>query len=241
MVGVGEPPDQVGDGSGGGGGGTGGGGGGGGEEGVTPTVSMSVDASTFDLSLGTSGTAEVTLTSVDGYVGDVGVDVTGAMASWNVTVDPATVTLTAGGTATATVTVAIPTDAVAAPDGQDLEIVATPLEDARDLTLISDATATVANVYHAVIQSGTADGAHSFPTVTLRLGAIIDFDNADSVNHRIHSNHDDVGFPHEPAGGGDPGGTYEVTINATGTFNEFYCHDHGAGAGNGVITIVAAE
>lgn len=206
-------------------------------EGVVGTVEFAATPEALDLELGINGTAEVTLRSVDGYAGAVALDVAGGLDSWNVTVSPEIVTLAAGQTATATVTVAIPSDAEASDLPVDVDLVATPQEESRDLSLSVKTGVTVDNVYRAELAAGTGDGTHAWPIVTVRLGATVEFANVDNVDHRIHSGYNDAGFSHQPS----PGATswvYPVTITQAGVYNQFYCHEHGAGTGNGVITVV---
>jgi len=169
-VGTGGPPSDLGP----GGSGSGGGGGSTDDSALVPTITVSATPAIHDLSLGQNGTTEITVSSVDGYVGQVAVDVTGALGSWSVTVVPEVLTLTAGGTATATVTVDIPTDAEASDAGTSLQLVATPLEEARDLSLAQNVDVLVENTYYAQVASGTGEGAHSLPIVAIRLGAAVE-------------------------------------------------------------------
>src|SRR3569833_115710 len=63
-------------------------------------------------------------------------------------------------------------------------------------------------------------------TISIKKGAKISLHNADTTAHRTHA---DPGNLHEPAGGGQPGGTYVIdtsglTVGATGV--DVGCHSH---------------
>lgn len=236
----GPPRDLPGDGNGDGSGdGNGDGSGGGGDDvQVIGTVELGDDPVPFDLSLGTDDLRDITVTSIDGYTGDVAFDLSGAPESWELTIEPSVVTLGAGETATATLSLAIPSDAEAPEDEVTLEVVATPLEEARDPSLVNTTTAILDNTYYLAIADGVGnDTDHGFEPVDIRLGAAIEFLSLDTTAvHRIHSNHDGVGFPHQ--GPTLDESNYRVTIEASGIYTQWYCHEHSATNGSGMITVV---
>ena len=71
--------------------------------------------------------------------------------------------------------------------------------------------------------------------IRMKRGALLRVANTDGVAHRIHSDGDVPGFPHQPASMA-AGATYDVTLGATGT-DMFYCHDHGQGTGAVRLTV----
>src|SRR5438132_14208676 len=87
----------------------------------TPDFTIAVEA-VAATTLGTQSTFDVSLTSI-AFAGPVTLSVTGAPASWTVTISGgSTVNLTANGNTTATVTVTIPSNGAAAPTGQTLTV-----------------------------------------------------------------------------------------------------------------------
>lgn len=178
--------------------------------------------------LGTETTFTVTLGS-DHYDGPVALAVTGAPTSWTVTVTPASVTLTDGGTATAQVKVAIPPNGDAAPAGQTLTIGATAAPGPQSTT----AALTVAKEYAVTIGAGTGTGTHfgalNGGLVRVKTGTVLHIRNADTTAHRIHSGGGIGGFPHQPNNMGN-GEEYRVTVQDGS--DVFYCHVHERGAGD---------
>ncbi|MEZ4402286.1 MAG: hypothetical protein R3B06_19835 [Kofleriaceae bacterium] len=192
-----------------------------------PTFAVAVDPPAASTSLGTVTSFTVTLTSSH-FAGPVTVAATGAPAGWSVEVLPATITLGDGGTATAQVKVTVPSNAPAAPAGQDLAISAT----APAYSASGSAALTVANEFTLNIGQaggGIHFGAMNGGVVRLRAGTLFHIKNDDTgTAHRIHTGGGIGGFDHQ---GSDmaPGGSYDVT--PTGGSDSFYCHDHGQGSG----------
>jgi plastocyanin len=104
----------------------------------------------------------------------------------------------------------------------------------------------VANEYIVAIPAGVGGGSHPFPgTIDTRLGSTVIFVNYDGTQHRIHSDGDANGFPHQSPSGlaaapgdGSPGGTYEVTVTRASS-TQYYCHEHGAGSNVGTLAVSA--
>ncbi len=211
---------------------------------VDDPVDASVDATPADYALTVTPTAAgalgevVTLTvdvSSSHFAGEVDLTASGAPASWAVVIAPPTVTLTDGGSARATVTLTIPSNGDGAPAGQAVTITGAGAPGPRTAT----STVAVANVYTVAIGTPGAAGQH-FGTmaggqIRMKHGALLRVANTDGVAHRIHSDGDVPGFPHQPASMA-AGATYDVTLGATGT-DMFYCHDHGQGTGAVRLTV----
>ena len=160
------------------------------------TIALGMTAPSFDFSLGDQDSTEITVSSVDGYAGAVELSLDGVPAEWNVTVEPATLTLAAGGTASAVLTLQIPTDASA--DEVTVSVVATPLAESRDLSLTASTTVSVESALYSAVGAGTGNGEHDWPDVTITLGSTVIFSSDDqTANHQIHANFDDQGFSHQ--------------------------------------------
>jgi cysteine-rich repeat protein len=191
---------------------------------TVPRVTSSVDRQTIATELGKTEEITLTLQSVDGFTGplgitavvDYGVDPDGA---WITAVDRPSVTLAADATEIVTIRVAVPTDTAGLTGSVNIDVTGAPE------ALTQSAAVTVANQYVLVIPAGTGANiphANVGPiNLRLRAGAKLIFSNQDTIAHRIHG--PGGSFPHEEAGGGQPGGAYEVspTQNAT-----WYCHTH---------------
>lgn len=169
------------------------------------------------------------------FAGPVALTVSGAPASWTVTVEPSTVTVADGQTAHATITIAVPSNGEAAPAGQALTVTGTADPGERTAA----ASVTVDNVYVLAIGTPGAAGQHfgsmAGGQLRMRQGARLRIPNTDAIAHRIHSDAGVSGFPHQATSMG-AGAAYEVTLGATGS-DTFYCHDHGQGTGVVRLTV----
>lgn len=192
------------------------------------TYALAVTPATAATILGTETTFTVTLTSSN-FDGPVALAATGAPASWQVAITPATVTLTDGGTATAQVKVTIPSNGDAAPAGRMLTIDATASAGAQSAT----AALTVAKEYAVTIGAGTGAGSHfgalRGALVRVKSGTVLHVRNADTTAHRVHTGGGIGGFPHQDETMGN-GQAYTVTVQDGS--DVFYCHVHERGAGD---------
>lgn len=78
----------------------------------TPDFSMSTPSTAINVPAGSSGAQTVTITSLNGFSGTVGLSTT-APTGWTATLNPTSPTVTAGGTVSSTVTVSVPSSATA--------------------------------------------------------------------------------------------------------------------------------
>lgn len=196
-----------------------------------PDYALTLAPSTAAIELGQEYVFTVSLSS-ERFAGPVTLAATGAPDSWNVTFAPSeTIDLPLDGSAIATMTVQVPSDAEAAIADVVLTATADPGE--RSAT----GAVTVANQLTVAIADGVADGQHAFPGLaTVRLGAAIRILNTDGTAHRIHSNNDNAGFPHQEDTMAT-GEAYEFTLNRTGQF-DYYCHVHDVQAGVGAFRVI---
>jgi hypothetical protein len=183
--------------------------------------------------LGKEEVVTLSVTSVDGFAGDVAVAVSlvdraGAALGDGITVaGPAGVTLAANATATAAYTVKIPTNATGSDLTAALAFDATsPVGGAQLTTSLA-----VAAVWSVTYAPGLAANVQAHPLramkASFKKGAKLEFHNADAV---IHITHADGGFPHETqsATGGLQGKTYVIdtaTLKA-GDMGNIGCHTH---------------
>jgi len=179
-----------------------------------------------ELVLGETRTFTLTTTGENGFAGDVALSASGLPASWQVTIEPATVTMLAGTPGTATVTVLVPTDAEAT-----TAMLAVTAQAAPGERLAAPADVTVKPELLIRIPQGSVDNPdNSFGpaggTIAVRFvnpGTKVTWTNDDTVAHRIHA--DDVnGFNHQPNNLA-PGASYSSTIEAPGTY-DYNCHLH---------------
>lgn len=196
---------------------------------------LSVPQTPTELSLGQNAELRLTLTSSH-FTGPVTLSAAGYPDSWSVTFEPSsTVNLTADGSVDVTVGIAIPTDGKSG--ASDINFTAQASPGMRN----GSASVSVANELTIVIPNGTGSGNHSFPVdLPVHVGTRITFLNSDGTPHRIHSNNEAAGFPHE---GGDmtQGQSYTFTFSSPGGFG-YYCHDHegSSGVGSFAVTPVLA-
>lgn len=212
---------------------------------LNPRLTTAVDKPTVSTELGKTETLTLSLTSVDGFVGNVGV-----VAS---VVDAANAPIP-GITITGPTTLSVPANGVV--PGQYTLVVATNATGTQvtgtvklDLTLPSGTESltsalTLAPIYTVTYRSTTDANAATHPiqagqqaaTVTVKRGAIIRYKNESTIQHATHG---DGIFDHEDiANGGQPNGTYEqTTIQAPpGSTGRLGCHNHGGDNGYVVFT-----
>ena len=203
------------------------------------TYSLSVSPGNASLTLGTDADFEVTVVS-DRFVGPVTLSAANFPDSWQVSFSPSeTVNLAANGTAAVTMSVVVPSDAEAM-----TALVQVSGDADGGITKQAAISLAVANEYIVAIPAGTGGGSHPFPgTLDTLLGATVIFVNYDGSQHRIHSDGDANGFPHQSSAGmapapgdGSPGGTYEVTVTRASS-TQYYCHEHGAGSNVGRLSV----
>jgi hypothetical protein len=241
ITGIGDDDGTAGDDGTGGGGGTGGGDGdgtGGGGTQATPRIQGQVDKTAVSTQLGKIETLSVTVMSMDGFAGTVNVTpsllngTTALTTGWNVTANPASVDLAAGGSATVQLSVKIPTDAAALTPTLKVDLAG------GSATASVDSAFTIAKVLEIDIDAGTGTaGPHTkLPApnapIRVRSGTHLVFHNGDSIQHVIHG---DGGIPHENTGAGGAGTDYKVTVTNDATW---YCHNHeGSGTARPVLIV----
>ncbi|MCG8421308.1 MAG: plastocyanin/azurin family copper-binding protein [Proteobacteria bacterium] len=188
---------------------------------------------TASLTLGNSADFEISLQSQN-FAGPVTLAVANVPSSWEAAFTPEVVSLQKDGSATATLSVVVPTNAEAMSAQIDLQASAAPGQRQGQITV------DVANQLIIDITDGTGGNLHPFPpTVEVRSGATVIFQNSDGTpgeEHRIHADADRAGFPHQP-GSMSQGQNYTVEITVAGTY-DYYCHEHEKDAGLGQIVIV---
>ncbi|HUH00444.1 MAG TPA: hypothetical protein VML75_00535 [Kofleriaceae bacterium] len=194
-----------------------------------PDYSMTViPTGATTLTLGTATAFQIALVS-ERFVGPVELSVTGAPGSWNVRFEPsATAVLAYDGTATIDLIVEVPTNGDAGEIALSVDALAAPGVRSQPAALV------VSNELIVDIAAGTGSGTHAFPSRSdINVGTVVTIRNSDTTAHRIHSNNDDQGFPHQPDDMGQ-GESYSVTITGTGELN-YYCHVHEVVAGVGQL------
>jgi plastocyanin len=199
------------------------------------SFSLTVSPDRGELRLNESVDVVVAVSS-ERFAGDVELVASGAPASWDVSFDPSpVVTVAADGVATTTLRVSVPPDA--RPEIAVLRIDATSTIGPGEAYF----PVTVANEIVLAIPPGTGSGNHPFPPqIPLRPGTQVIFSNLDTVVHRIHSSVDGDGFPHQPDPGILPGETFSVQPSATRAY-DYYCHEHDAAAGTGLLLVSDGE
>jgi hypothetical protein len=190
---------------------------------TAPDFSVAVGAAAAT-TLGSETTFDVTLTSTN-FAGPVTLAVSGAPASWTVTIPGNPVTLTSNGNAVVTVTVSIPTDGDPAPAGQALTVNATGTPGTHG----GNTSVTVANEVVIPIASGTDVGPHwgalAGTTITIKVGTTITVRNDDATLHRVHYDTGVSGLAHQQNDMGI-GESYSQTATGIGT-TKLSCHNHG--------------
>jgi len=203
------------------------------EPGEPMAVSISPAAQAIRLAEDTTFSIQIDANS---YNGDLALAIPSAPPSWDISFSEDVQSVTEGETVEILVTVSVPTNGEAGDQNINISL------DAGDLALSVDAAVTVEDLLVVPIQNDTGVGTHVFPSMMVRQGTLVRFENIDGTRHTIHAANGEAGFPHQPAPGMDPsaapgvtaGGNYDVTLTAAGNF-QFYCHDHGPGRGMGAL------
>jgi hypothetical protein len=226
--------------------GEGGGGGGGGGEGegegtggggstATPRVTAAVDKATMSTELGKAETVTISLTSVDGFAGDVSLSASlvdmanGAIPGITVN-GPATVTLNANGTGTAAFSITVATDATGVALNGQLKVAVSSPAGVVDVT----SAITINNSFTLDYPTNTGTATANHPgrarTVNVKRGTVLRFTNTDTIDHIIHGGGAFSGNHENTTTGGAPGRTYQIqTIGvAPGGSGTLGCHSHGA-------------
>jgi plastocyanin len=192
-------------------------------ESTAPDFSVAVGAAAAT-TLGSETTFDVTLTSSN-FAGPVTLVVSGAPASWTVTIPGNPVTLTSNGNAIVTITVSIPTDGDPATAGQALTVDATGTPGTHS----GNTSVTVANEVIVPIASGTDVGPHwgalAGTTLSIKVGTTITVRNDDATLHRVHYDAGVSGLAHQQNDMGI-GESYSQTATGMGT-TKLSCHIHG--------------
>jgi len=212
--------------------------------GAGPNVNVTMDRQTVATELGKSEIVTLSFTSVASFAGNVTVasslvDGAGAaLTTGGLTVTgPASVTLAANGTASAMYTVNIPSNATAAQMLANLKLDTSSSVGNKAFT----SAFTIAPNYTIAYPAGVGATVAMHPvlkgTITVKKGAKISVHNGDTTAHRTHA---DPGNLHEPAGGGQPGGTYVIdtaglTVGQAGV--DVGCHSHEATADYAKVVI----
>ena len=229
--------------------------GGGADASATPKVTATVSPPTQMTELRTSGALaagnqevinglnrfDVDVLSEGGFTGQVAFAVSGLGTGWTATFDPATVSLTDGGTASTTLRIDIASDAEAATKALSITATSTAPDETKAVTMTAAAVVTIGDTI-------------PFPVVTIKQGTEFrirnDSDPAQN-NRMIHGpgNQDHAtdpndstntgAFPHESTGGaGHAQGDYYAVKPDQGTFS-WYGHNFGS-AGDAVNLTVTA-
>ncbi len=201
---------------------------------LNPRVTATVDKMTVATELGKTETFTLTLTSVDGFTGDVAVasslvDAAGAAVPRVTVAGPASITLAANAMAPAQYIVTIPSDATGTALAATLKLDVTAPSGPTNLT----STINIAPIYTYTLAAATGATINNHPAtnkaITIRRGTRLRMMNTDTVEHITHGG---GGLTHEtitPGVTGQPGATYEVNTTgiAPGAGKTFGCHTHG--------------
>lgn len=201
---------------------------------ATARVVATLDKTSLTTENGKTETVTVTLTSENGFAGDVTiakslVDSANAAIPMVTLEGPASVTLAAGATATATFTITLPPNTTGSVIDGALDVALSSSAGTVDLT----SQVTINNFYTVVYPAGTGTTATNHPmagaSITVKRGTIVKFPNDDTITHIIHGGGTYSGDHEDQTAGGSPGRTYEVqTIGyAPGSTGTLGCHSHG--------------
>ncbi|MBA3818584.1 MAG: hypothetical protein H0X17_06800 [Deltaproteobacteria bacterium] len=200
-----------------------------------PRVTVALDKTTLTSELGTNQTITLTLTSVDGFTGNVNVvgaalDAASAPVAGLTLMGPESVAVSADGTATAMYMLQVPTNATGVDVAGSLKFDVTSAAGTESVSAALSISAVFNVTTAAGVGANTAlhpkQAGTIAPTVTVKRGATIRYTNGDTMAHRTHGS--GGVFGHEPIGGGLPGGTYEIRTLAAapGSTGTLGCHDH---------------
>ncbi len=201
---------------------------------VTPRVSGTFDQTTITTELATSATVILTVTSENGFAGDVTlaarlVDATDLDLPGLTVEGPPTVTLTAGGTAPAEYKITVPMNATGTTLTGSLKVDMTSSAGTQSVT----SALTVDAVYTVDYAAGTgADpGKHmnaEAQNLTVKQGAILRFHNSDIIEHVIFGDQAFTNYHENIVSGGAPDRTYEInTALIPPGSGRLGCYNHG--------------
>ncbi len=197
-----------------------------------PKLNVSLDRTAVATELGKKEIVTVTVTSVDGFTGEVDVapsvlDAAGAAIPGITVEGDATVTLAAGATKTTMYTISVPTNATGTALSGTVKFDVMSAAGAKELSTTLSVAPVLTVDYAAGLAANTKAHPFAGQTISVKKGATIKLHNADSAVHITHGQT----FPHETTGatGGLAGNTYQVTtanIDA-GKTGVLGCHSHG--------------
>ncbi len=193
--------------------------------GPPPAYAIAVDPPMASLTLGETKSFDITISSQNGFAGDVTLAAAGIPATWQVTFSPAaTVTVPANGTMQATVDVKIPTDAMAGDAMLNVSATASIGPQMAPPATITVTPELIIHIPTNALNAATDAFGGQIPVRFVSPGTTITWVNDDSVAHRIHADNIN-GFDHEPNDMGPGGGTYSVQVTGPGTY-QYHCHIH---------------
>lgn len=211
---------------------------------LSPRLTSSVDKTTVSTTIGKTEMLTLTLTSVDGYVGDVivtasVVDSLNAPIPGVTLVGPSAVAVAANATVPSVFTLTVPSNATGVAITGSLKLDLAPtVGPAQNIT----SALMLANIYTVTYAVTTTDQDTTHPVksgaqagnVTVKSGAIIRYKNDSTI---VHVTHGGGAFDHEDINaGGQPNATYEQIAGAPGT-GSLGCHSHDNDAGYVNFTI----
>jgi hypothetical protein len=170
----------------------------------------------------TAGTATVSLTATDAITH-------AAVTGWTITAAQA-VALPATGAVLVGFDVTVPGDSASI--SVDLNAHATLGALVADAPGHVDVIKRITIVIPASAGTGSPHPGLGPQNLNVRAGTVVDFVNADVLQHVIHGS---GGILHEATTSGFPGTTFTVTVTASGTW---YCHTHESSAVARTITVV---
>ncbi len=213
---------------------------------AAPRLDVALDKPTLATELGKAELVTLTLTSFDGFSGDVNIAaslVDSTMAPIAPAVlglaGPSTVTLTAGQSSPAAYTITVPSNSTGSALTATLKLDVTSSAGSQNLTSAISVTPRYTITYAA--GTGTVGTNHPVlsgtqtANVTLKRGAIIRYINADTIQHDTHGGGI---FDHQGTNGGQPGTSYEqpTLAAAPGSTGVLGCHENGHGGSAGYVT-----
>jgi len=197
------------------------------EASATPKIAGSMNP--VSLELYNPFTANLMLTAQGGFTGTANlaaslVDGTGTAISGATVTVAATADLSSG-SATVPITIMLPLATTGSAIAGTLKVDVTSTVDPVTVSAAADIQPILTIAYTA--GTGTTANAHDLHSMTFTVvrGTIVRVQNNDTVEHRTHA---DGGFVHEPVGGGQPNGHYDLPTTgiAPGQGGSIGCHDH---------------
>jgi len=211
------------------------------DDGTTPSLNVAIDKTSFTADLGTDNVANVTLSSVNGFTGNVTItpsvvdSANAAITDWKVVLDNTSVSVPANGTVTVKATVSIPSLYNVAAGTLKLDVSAGELA-----TKSVTSTFNVTNQYTFVLTENAA-GQCVYPnhtngvmsTLQVKVNTKLRWFNMTNDNDHviIHIDGGGTGLvhqdPRDPATDGNARNTaFEETPTTAGTA-DWYCHSPG--------------